>query len=129
MLRKYYKLVVDNELIPIWSIEIDSSGKGVSEKDQYLQNITENFTKVIDISNIDWIPLKHSRWDGKEFSKDPGIESLDEDSKNKKRFAFIDKNRFFLGNLNYDPKISEDEMMIALFLSNPIPIIDRISNV
>jgi hypothetical protein len=128
MYKKYYKVIVDQEEVPFWSFEVDRNGKAITETDQYLQNIVENFVKVIDISNLDWVPLIPSRWDGQSFSKDYGIDNLNNDNKDKRRFAFIDKNNFFIGHLEYYESISLDAMMIAILSSNPIATLDRTEN-
>ena len=44
------------------------------------------------------------------------------------RFAFINKDNRYLGDLSYDSTNEEDEKTIAIFSSSPQILIDRIEN-
>jgi hypothetical protein len=127
-LRKYYDLIVDNDILPVFRIHVDSNGVAISEEHKYLQNILENFKKIVDISEFDYVPLIGSIWDGKEFSKDNGSDSVTEYLNNRIRFAFIDKDNKFLGFLHYNKDVTIGAMMIAAFSSNPVVAVNRIEN-
>lgn len=127
-MKKFYDLIVENEIIPWGFITINKDGIAMTKEHKNIQNIFDNFSDVIDISKFNYIPKNGAIWDGLNFSKEYELENMLYSEPDVRRFAFIDKSKKFLGYLDFNESTPLGSMMTALFLSNPLVAINRVEH-
>jgi hypothetical protein len=127
-MKKCYKIIVDQDEISFIRINVNEDGKAIDDSSIFFERIFEDYEAILNISDIDYTPKLYSIWDGEKFLEKDLLRTPYYPAGRDYRFAFIDKDNRYLGDLSYDNTNEEDEKMIAIFLSNPQILVDRIEN-
>ena len=127
-MKKCYKIIVDQDEISFIRINVNEDGKAIDDSSIFFERIFEDYEAILNISDIDYTPKLYSIWDGEKFLEKDLLRTPYYPAGRGYRFAFIDKDNRYLGDLSYDNTNEEDEKMIAIFLSNPQILVDRIEN-
>lgn len=127
-MKKIYKIIVDQDEIPFIKINVNEGGKAIDDNSIFFERIFEDYKIILNISNIDYTPKLYSIWDGEKFLEKDLSRTPYDPANRSHRFAFIDQDNRYLGDLSYDSTNEEDEKMIAIFSSNPQILVDRIEN-
>lgn len=129
-MNKKYGIKIDEDTIDFLSISFDSETNLPKDSDGFgLFNILSNTTKVLNISDLDYIPETQSTWDGQSFSqrRELSIDSTVSVSGNTSaevshngfnRFAFLNNNQL-LGIFYYSKENTQNDMIVAALSSSP----------
>jgi hypothetical protein len=128
-MKKEYRLKIGEDMIYFTSVEISqSTGLALSESDQARMNIFSSVDTVIDITNLETVPLVGSIWNGESFSSnnaellDQPISDLSVEGikthRDYHRFAFLENNTL-LGSFYYRKDREEHAALVAALSSSP----------
>jgi hypothetical protein len=131
-MEKKYSLQIDEDIIYFTSIDVDSNTHLPTNKiDNHRNSMLSNVDTIINISDLETVPLNGSIWNGESFSNsipelmNQPISSLDNKGirahKDYYRFAFL-QNNILLGSFYYRKDKQDHELFIAALSSNPTVI-------
>lgn len=131
-MEKKYSLKIDEDIIYFTSIDVDSdSHLPINQSDNHRNSMLSNVDTIINISDLETVPVNGSIWNGESFSNNnpelmnQPISSLDNKGikthKDYYRFAFL-QNNVLLGSFYYRKDKPDHELFVAALSSNPTVI-------
>lgn len=120
-MKKIYELVIGTDVLPFFAYDCDESGALLNPAMESKAYAFENGARVVDISDLDYIPAKQSNYIDGTFNHggDPAVSSVGDALAGTRRFAYV------LDNVVYGTSILQEDdggpmsALIAALQSSP----------
>jgi hypothetical protein len=120
-MEKKYGLKIEDDVIYLTSVRLNETTlEPYDETQALLLNMLLNTDTIINVTDLDILPIKGATWDGVSFSESRSLldPAVNQNYKELYRFVYL-QNNIVIGWSSYNKNDERAPMMVAALSSNP----------